>query len=53
MTWTKKKNDDFRYRYTFKKCSVKDCDRNAKVKGLCILHYNKRKKHASNKSKSN
>ena len=55
--WTKKRNEDFRYRYTFKKCAKKNCTHNARVRGLCIPCYHnmlkERKNNESNKSKSN
>jgi len=31
-----------RYIYTGVKCKVSGCNRPAKVKGMCLIHYNQR-----------
>ncbi len=42
---TKSQKDEKKMKKNIKKCSVKDCDKNAKCKGLCITHYNRYKRY--------
>ena len=42
--WTKKKNEDFRFKYNGVICSKKGCTSKAHVRGMCLKCYRKEMK---------
>ena len=55
MQWASKKKEIFRYKYVGQKCANESCTFNARVQGMCVNCYNRKRKkeNESNQSKPN